>query len=55
MKLPWHIFRREEKPEPPSLPRGVARTQEEQDTARDIMEKEVTADRTRRGATDKRS
>ena len=50
------IFRRQGKPKPapPSLPQGVAQTQAEQDTTREHMEADVTADRKRRGATDKR-
>jgi hypothetical protein len=50
------LFRRQgkPKPEPPSLPRGVAQTQAEQDTTREHMEADVGADREKRGATDKR-
>lgn len=50
------LLRRQEKPkpEPPSLPRGVAQTQAEQDTTREHMEADVAADRKKRGATDER-
>jgi hypothetical protein len=50
------LFRRQEKPKPetPSLPRGVAQTQAEQDTTREHMEADVAADRKKRGTTDKR-
>jgi hypothetical protein len=50
------LFRRQQKPkpEPPSLPRGVAQTQAEQDTTREHMEADVAADRKKRGATDNR-
>ena len=54
MSILKRLFRRQEKPkpEPPSLPRGVAQTLAEQDATRERMEAEVAADRERRGATD---
>ncbi len=56
MRFLKRLFRRQEKPrpEPPSLPRGIGQTQAEQDTTREHMEADVTADREKRGATDKR-
>jgi hypothetical protein len=56
MKFLKRLFRRQgkPKPEPQSLPRGVAQTQTEQDTTREHMEAGVADDRKKRGATDKR-
>jgi hypothetical protein len=56
MRFLRRLFRRQgkPKPEPPSLPPGVAQTQAEQDTSRQRMEADVAADRKQRGATDKR-
>ena len=56
MRFLKRLFRRQgkPKPEPPSLPRGVAQTQGEQDTSREHMEADVADDREKRGATDNR-
>jgi len=55
MRFLKRLFRRQGKPKPapPSLPRGVAQTQAEQDTTREHMEADVAADRKKRDATDK--
>jgi hypothetical protein len=54
MRFLKRLFRRQEKPAPPSVPSGVGQTEAQQDAARKHMEADVAADRKRRGATDKR-
>jgi hypothetical protein len=54
MKFLEKLFHRQEVPALVPLPRGIEPTQGEQDAARKIMEAQVAADRTRRGATDVR-
>jgi hypothetical protein len=54
MKFLEKLFRRKEVPALAPLPQGIEPTQGEQDASRKIMEAQVAADRTRRGATDVR-
>jgi hypothetical protein len=54
MRFLKRLFRRQERPVPPPVPKGVAQTEAQQDATRKHMEAEVAADRKRRGATDTR-
>jgi hypothetical protein len=54
MRFLKRLFRRQEKPVPPPVPKGVAQTEAQQDATRKHMEADVAADRKRRGATDTR-
>jgi hypothetical protein len=54
MRFLKRLFRRQEKPAPPPVPKGVAQTEAQQDDTRKHMEADVAGDRKRRGATDTR-